>query len=83
MILDPKSDSSGAVCLKFSNGDREVSIAMGDSRRASHVCSRGEIALSRGGMYVTEEVFPGPYGHVRREPTVDDLRRALDWLETV
>lgn len=76
-----KTTFGTSVCLKFREGDREVSLVLDDSIGAMKTCRRGSLALYEGGdATVTADVFPeAPNGFLSR-PTEGDIALAMAWL---
>ena len=77
-IWAPKPYSSGNVNIKFSLGDKELSLALDDSAGALDECARGSIACFQGDKTVTEEVFGQKYEVYL---SMETLEEGLAWLK--
>lgn len=72
--------SDGQICTKIASGSKEISIACDDSCGTLKHLTRSEIALFDGDEEVTYTIFPDMDVV---SGTVENLRRALDWLEGI
>lgn len=77
-IWAPKPFTSGAVNIKFTNGNKELSLALDDSAGVLDECRRGSIACFQGDKSVTEEVYGQKY-EVYLD--MESFEEGLAWLK--
>lgn len=79
MIFMPRPFVNNKGCIKFVNGNKEVSIACDDSCGAFEDLSRSDIRCFNNNSDVTDEVFQCELLEVVRAE-LDNFQLAWNWL---
>ena len=77
--IKPDMMLNGHVNVKFTNGDKEVSLALDDSCGSMDHCRRGTVACFEGNNSVTAEVFGDDSYDIHL--SMVNFERALAWLK--